>query len=429
MNIWLVTIGEPVPIEGNTQSTLHRTGYFAKLLTANGHSVTWWTSTFDHFVKVNWYDRDKTVELEKNLTIKLIHGGGYKKNVSLARMRDHRQISSKFRSYISEESVKPDLIVSAYPTVGLCSVALDFGEQHNIPVVIDMRDMWPDIFLEVLPKPVQPIARLLMASMFREAEKVCSRATSITGITDSFVKAGIKRGKRTPTKLDKSFALGKTQNVPAQRDRQQAEKYWDELGISVNQSDFIACFVGTIGMTFDIQSIVNAAKLLEKSNNKSIKFVVCGRGDRLENYMNQTKSLSNIIFPGWIDSASMYVLMQRAHVGMAPLPDREDFLSTINNKAIEYMCAGLPIISSPSHGMLADTLAAEKCGLSYEFGNAEKLSEIILKLDRNRALFGDLSINSIRLFNERFTAEKVYNDMMKHIELIADTYKAKELSS
>jgi len=429
MNIWLVTIGEPVPIEGNTQSTLHRTGYFAKHLTASGHSVTWWTSTFDHFTKVHWYDQDKTVELGENLTVRLLHGGGYKKNVSLARMRDHRQIASKFRSYISAESLKPDLIVSAYPTVGLCSAALDCGEKFNIPVVIDMRDMWPDIFLDVLWKPLQPLVRLFTAFMFREAEKVCSRATAITGITDTFVEAGLKRGNRNRTELDKSFALGKTQNVPSVEDKQRAEEVWDKLEIFSNQNDFIACFLGTIGMTFDIQSIVNAAKILDKSGNKSLKFVVCGLGDRLENYKNQTKNLSNIIFPGWVNAAEMYVLMQRAEVGIAPLPDRQDFLSTINNKAIEYMSAGLPIISSPSHGKLADTLAAEECGLSYNFGNAEKLTEIILRLDSDRDQLDKLSSNSTRLFSERFTAEKVYQDMMTHFELIVDTNKARELNS
>lgn len=56
MNIWLVTIGEPLPIdEGNYR--LLRVGILANLLVKKNHNVIWWTSTFNHIEKKTLFSR------------------------------------------------------------------------------------------------------------------------------------------------------------------------------------------------------------------------------------------------------------------------------------------------------------------------------------------------------------------------------------
>ena len=81
MNIWLVTIGEPVPVREGVRDRLHRTGYFAHLLAKNGHNVIWWTSTFNHFLKQRLFDNDTFLSINERLKIKLIHSCGYGNNV------------------------------------------------------------------------------------------------------------------------------------------------------------------------------------------------------------------------------------------------------------------------------------------------------------------------------------------------------------
>jgi len=51
MRVWLLTIGEPVPLGAGARDRLHRTGAFARYLVSRGHQVVWWTSAFDHFRK------------------------------------------------------------------------------------------------------------------------------------------------------------------------------------------------------------------------------------------------------------------------------------------------------------------------------------------------------------------------------------------
>ena len=209
MNIWLVTIGEPVPLSSwPSRPGLHRTGFLAQFLAKGGHRVLWWTSAFDHFHKTHIAKKDETVEREANLRIRLLRGRGYQRNVSLARLRDHAEIARKF-AFEAERERLPDLIVSALPTIDLSAACTDFGMRHDVPVALDMRDMWPDIFVDTAPGPARPAgACSALQPMFRQARRACAGASAITGITEAFVDWGVQRGGRQRSPLDRAFPLG-----------------------------------------------------------------------------------------------------------------------------------------------------------------------------------------------------------------------------
>lgn len=422
MKVWLVTIGEPVPIDDANNERLHRTGYFARFLADYGHDVIWWTSTFDHFRKRHLFEADTFLSINERLQIKLLHGCGYRTNVSFSRIRDHRQIANKFSKLIRKSENKPDIIVSALPTIELCLESVKYTKEVGIPVVLDMRDMWPDIFIDSAPMPVRPLARLLLSSMFDNAKIACSGASAITGITEAFVEWGLNCGRRQRTNLDRSFPMGYRSDPPPIKKILEAGKFWDSQGIPANSNDLNVCFFGTLGKQFDLDMVIRAAKVLNEQK-KTVHFVICGTGERLHYYQQLSANLPNIIFPGWVDAAAIYVLMRRSSVGIDPLPQRYDFLATINNKAIEYMSAGLPIVSSPGRGVLYELLAKEHCGLSYDCGDMEGLANILSRLCEDRTIVNSMAANSKRAFLEKFTAEKVYGEMMGYLENVVATYK------
>src|SRR6188474_514837 len=81
MNIWLVTVGEPLPMDGKGTDRLYRAGILATLLARHGHRVTWWTSTFDHVRKAQRFPTDTSHRLDNGVELKLLHGCGYSRNV------------------------------------------------------------------------------------------------------------------------------------------------------------------------------------------------------------------------------------------------------------------------------------------------------------------------------------------------------------
>jgi hypothetical protein len=156
--IWLVKLGETLPI-GTNKKRLLRTGLLAEILAKEGHEVTYWCSTFDHFNKENRFAEDTEIETEEGYRLKLLNGKAYLKNVSIDRLINHRQIAKKFKEQIYKEGNKPDLILTSIPTVELAYECVKFGKKFDIPVLLDIRDLWPDIFFqELLPGPLKKIA-------------------------------------------------------------------------------------------------------------------------------------------------------------------------------------------------------------------------------------------------------------------------------
>ena len=223
MRIWLINIGEPLQIS-DTEDRLHRTGMLAKLLVQKGHKVVWWASTFDHVRKIQRFNSDTTINKSNNFKIKLLHSIGYKKNISIFRFINHYLIGCNFFK-CAQKKPKPDIILCSLPALKLSLSAVKYGEKMNIPVVLDMRDMWPEVFLDFIPSWAKGIVHILLLPMYIMLSKACIGATHITGITPGFVNWGVKCANRNPTYLDKSFPLAYSENAPKKIAIKNAEKY------------------------------------------------------------------------------------------------------------------------------------------------------------------------------------------------------------
>lgn len=422
MRIWLVTIGEPIPVREGARDRLLRTGYFAHFLADHGHEVVWWTSTFDHFRKKHWFDRDHLFRVGDRLEIRLLHGCGYKSNVSLARFRDHNQIAAKFAAAAKEEHALADMIVTALPTIELCFESVNYGREHNIPVVLDIRDMWPDIFLDLLPDVFRPFGGIALAPMFRKARAACSRATAVAGVTEPFVDWGIKRGDRLRSPWDGSFGFGYVKKTPSAEAVLTGSEFWRTHEISRSSADFVVCFFGTMGRQFELGPVIDAARILQKQNRR-IRFVLCGAGDRLEYYRSQAADCDNVLFPGWVGAAEIWSLLQMSSLGLAPYRETPNFVMNIANKPAEYLSGGLPIALGLREGVLYDLLDARNCGFSYR-GDAKELARMVGNLYDDPEKLRFLRANARRVFAEQFEAEKVYGAMMDHLVEIAAGHAA-----
>src|SRR5688572_25660999 len=113
MRVWLVTIGEPLPFDSGNERLL-RAGILADMLAKRGDTVVWWNSTFNHSLKKLRTNKDAVVQVAPNYEVRLLHGGGYDRNISLSRIRDHRRIAKRFMQLAPREP-RPDVILCSYP--------------------------------------------------------------------------------------------------------------------------------------------------------------------------------------------------------------------------------------------------------------------------------------------------------------------------
>ncbi len=136
-----------------------------------------------------------------------------------------------------------------------------------------------------------------------------------------------------------------------------------------------------------------------------------------------------MVLPGWVNRATIFSLMQRASVGLDPLPEREDFLASVNNKAIEYMSAGLPVVSSPQRGVLFDLLKRTGSGVSYASHDAGSLADCLQQLATNPDALVPMRKKAHELFEKKFRAEVVYPAMEAHLYAVRHQYCAGQVAA
>lgn len=420
MRAWLITVGEPLPLPGRPEARLLRTGLVARELKKRGHEVLWWTSTFDHWAKNHHFPEDRRIEIQPGYELYLLKGTGYRRNLSPGRLLDHFLIGRKFGKLAPKET-RPQIILCSLPTLELSEAAVDFGRQHGVPVVIDVRDQWPDIFLEEIPPWAAPLGRFLLTPLFRKANSACSRAAAVIGHTPAMVRWGLEKGRRPAGPWDRDFPHGYSLLSPPAEEMESAAGFWRGLGLTGGRGEFVVCFFGTFGKRFDIETALKAAEIIAGSE-AGFKFVFCGQGDRLPEYRKAAEALPNVFFPGWVEAAAIRRLMELSRAGLAPYLPGPSFEGSIPNKVIEYLSEGLPVVSCLD-GLTRKMIEETGCGLYYPPGDAAALAENLLDLARDSSLRRKKSEAAWMIFQKAFTAEAVYSDLVDMLEQIFESYR------
>lgn len=410
MKIWLIHIGELLPIDGPTRP--FRYGILAEMLSERGHYVTRWAPTFIHAYKKHRFLHDHAIELNSYYQIKLLYTRGYDKNISLRRLLFCRQIASVFADRIKKEK-PPDIILSAIPTPEMSAVSIDYAKRYHIPCVIDIRDLWPDIFLDVVPKKLRWLARLALWWTFNTNHRIFREATGIVAVSSSYLDWGLTCGDRQRCETDGIFPLGYMEK-PIPKEQFALEKQ-NLINAGVNPEQFICCFIGQFGASYDLETIIDAARELEKDLETRVQFVLCGDGTKMPSLKKRAAGLHNVIFLSWVNYPTIAALREISDVGLASYV--KDAPQSLPNKVFEYLSGGLPIISSLC-GELETILAENDCGITYKAGNVQEFIEALRQLLDNPNQCQYMGNNALRIFNEQFSGERVYGRMIDYLERI-----------
>jgi glycosyltransferase involved in cell wall biosynthesis len=418
MNIWIATNSEPLALD---DSRVHRSTHLAKALAAMGHETLLWTSSFDHVTRSHRVDRDQLLESKCGTKIMMLKGPGYKSSVSVRRLWDHSVVGRRFLA-VARRQCPPDLIVAALPTIDLCLAACRYGESHRIPVVIDIRDLWPDTFLDLFPRGLRPAVQIAGFPLRGMAARACRKATVILGHTDEFIDWGVRLAGRSRTGLDRMFPVGYPSTPPQPERLAAAEQQWRDLGVSVDRTMLTVCFFGLLNRQFDIPTVIEAARILSKQNGRA-RILICGGGENLPAYRHMAEGLESIRFLGPVNQASIWKLLRMSDAGLAPYKRTENFARNVPNKIGEYLSAGLPIVHCLD-GCVERLVREAQCGIPYRYGDAADLAEQLSKLQRDRESLITMSATAKRTYELNFVAEDVYLHMAEHLVAIAQQYPA-----
>ncbi len=409
MNIWLITTGEPLPLS-NERS--HRTGMLSKMIIDKGHKVTWWTTTFDH-QKKSYIKNDFTNHIFiDGLDLEMLHSNkAYNKNISIERLINHKQVSEHFKSK-SRTKIKPNIIFCSYPTIELSYQAVKYGKENKIPVFIDIRDLWPDIFLNPFPNFLRPLGKILLFNYFKKARFIFKNCEGITAVSDKYLNFGLDYGGRIKTTKDGVFPLGF--NLEERKKINLNNHDFKQLNII--PQNFNVWFVGTFGSTYDLSTVIKVAGKLEKTH-PNVNFIFTGDGEKKHLWQKESKFLKNIIFTGWINQDELYYISSISCLGL--MAYTKGAPQGLPNKIFEYMAYGLPILSS-LETEAKELISKESLGLNYIPNNPKDLLLKLTTLLDNHQLLKEMRYNCIKTFKEKFDSKIIYENL---IELLTKNKK------
>ena len=416
MRVWIFKLSEFTPWDiqryGERKS---RYSLLAEALVADGHSVMWWTDDFTHYAKERGhrFGKDHFEEVDSGITVRWIHSPGYERNVSFRRFADHRIVARKMLSD-AENWPRPDLILGAMPTDAMSSVSIQLGERYGVPVVLDVRDQWPDIFYSQLPKIFRPAMWVFTRAMDSRVRGAFESATAVTGNTAAFVGWGLNKSGRFKTPLDRAFPIGYEKQHQTQSSTESAEVFWKGMGIERDDDELKICFLGAFSKMYDFEPLFEAAALL-LGEKRRIKFILCGAGEKLESLRNRSQALSNVVLPGRVSGEQLSFLLGVSDLSLAPYIDDKNFRDNIANKPAEYLAHNLPILSS-IRGLLTELLEHYDCGRVYEDG--ADLAMIIRSFQDDPQFLNKSKKQAGTLFNDKFDARVIYREFSQHLESI-----------
>jgi glycosyltransferase involved in cell wall biosynthesis len=422
--IWLLTIGEPWPIDGDNPR-LHRTGTMARLYAKGGDRVVWFNNTFDHYRKAYRFTQSTTIELQPNLTLVGLHGRAYSKNASMRRILHHRGVTADFRR-IAKTMPTPEVIVASMPPLELSRTAVRYGKRHNVPVIVDIRDLWPDIFLEVFPKNLQWAGRLAIAPFYRMLKESVNKANAISGVTEHAVDWALKNAKKQRGQFDGALPLAYEPEEFSDAALRDAGKFWDDIGIRADSKALTVCFMGSLTRRVEFDTVLAAARMFPPEMERKVRFVLCGAGERAKDIEKCAAESRFMISPGWINAPQIAVLMKRSQIGLLPYPSSADFTRMLPNKFFDYCGGGLPILTCLT-GHLSNLLAKSGAGWMYRSNDPADLVRVLTKLSEHQGLITRAAACVAELAKD-YSGAKVYGAFRTKLDEIVAAHKGRAVS-
>ena len=283
-----------------------------------------------------------------------------------------------------------------------------YGSRQGIPVVIDVRDLHPDIYLSLVPKAARPIARLALGYLYRELGAALRLATGLVAIAPSFLEWALRHAGRAATSRDTVIPFASPELHASAEEISAAGAELRAAGVDPERK--IIWYVGTYNRWIDLETPIRAARLLGAEGLSDVQFVFSGSGDFEPQWRRQAASLPNVVFTGWIGVPHITYMRSIAWAGLAPY---KSGFHTVGNKLFEYMAGGLPILLSIG-GDARKIIEQHACGLAYEGRDPASLVSAIRAM-LSEGAHQQMAANSLRAYREHYSAETVYREMVDHI--------------
>lgn len=422
MRIWTTVIGQRLDDADDTRSML-----LCKHLMERGHSVTMWTSAWDH-IRKEWRSEwratgGEVLHRPDGLDIRFMKGCGYAQNISPRRLIDHWMAAADFTRQARELAARgegPDVIVASLPDHVTAAAAVAFARETGAVAIIDVRDKWPDILFDLTrASPLKQAAgRIAMLLENRRAKRAMASADCLVAMMDSMLNWGLAKAGRPAGPYDRVFYLTTAQrNFDVSRPELPAD-HPIRRALAASQGKTVFTFAGTFNRSQHPDLLLDALEMLQKEGRlegRDAAFIIGGAGLEAELVQRRAEALPDTHFVGWMKPHEMRALLGGSDLGLLLMSASSE---AFNNKAFSYLASGLPIINCAT-GDLHDLIERHEAGINIPGGNPRALADAIVAVLDDPERRARMSANVRRLFNQSFDQQANYDAYADHVIEVA----------
>jgi glycosyltransferase involved in cell wall biosynthesis len=406
LKIWIINAYGNLPSEGWSE---YRTTLMANALSEAGHEVVWWVSNFEHrSKKFRSIGSDKVI-INKNFTINIVPSTAYYKHISFARIIYERNFCNNLYDEALQLKDYPDVIIVGEPALFASDIIIKLVKKVKSKLVIDIIDIWPELFSIFLPKYLVRFERILFFPFYIRRSWFIKKADALVAVSNDYLDLGRRYFKSNLyDTIYWGLSLNRVNSVfSPEMVNLELTKYQIPLK---HCGDFYVIYAGTLGDNYDLKTILNVALRFNKIHNH-IKFIIAGDGPLflyISNFIFKNK-LSNVFFIGRIDNESLHCLFSVCDIGLCSYVKNSTVSMPI--KFYDYVSAGLPILSSLDRE-ISKVLYTENIGLTYLSENENDLADKILLLFNNPEFISVMKKNAL-VARDKFSYGKQYDKIVK----------------
>lgn len=232
------------------------------------------------------------------------------------------------------------------PTVGLPAMLLK--ALRRIPFIYHVSDMWPESVVETGALGNGTARRVVEGAIHRWCLQIYRSAAAITVLSPGFKRLLVERGV-PEEKIHVIYNwIDESMFAPAPRDAALART----LGLD---GRFNVIYAGNIGMYQALDTLIEAAKLVEDLSDVQIVIAGTGPDEARIRALAEERRATNVRFLERRPQSEMNAINALADVLLVHLQDRPVFRSTIPGKTAVAMACGRPILLGV-RGDAADTI-------------------------------------------------------------------------
>ncbi|SEA69400.1 glycosyltransferase family 4 protein [Psychroflexus halocasei] len=299
-----------------------------------------------------------------------------------------------------------DLVLATSTPLTVGFPALILKKFKSIPYVFEVRDLWPEVPIQMggLNNPI--LKKLAIAF----EKTIYKNATHIVTLSPGMAEGVIKYEAKSKVSMIPNMA-----KIDAFWPRGVNDDLREELGLK--KDSFKMIHFGALGLANDAMNIIRGAELLKE--DLTVEFIFIGGGSTEEELKAYCKknALNNVHFLGRFPMEKTSEIVNLCDVSMVSFKDLSILYTNSPNKLFDSLSAGKPLIVN-SAGWTKNMVEEHKCGYYVNPSNPEELKDCIKYLQSTPTVLQKMGKNSRQLAEKKYDKSILCSEFAELINTI-----------